>query len=428
MVSIAEHELLSGRRIAIVGGGAIGIETAIYGQALGARVTVYERGGVAEHVRAWGHIPLFTPFAMNHTRLGRHTLEAAGRSLPEDEAYQTGTEWRESYLKPLAECGLAGSIQSGCSVRAIGRGALLKGEHIGDEHRAGHSFRLLVEADGVERFESADLVFDCSGTYSNPNWLGEGGVPALGERRARSSIVYHPVDVDGTESHRFARRRTLLVGAGHSAATTALALARLATRAPGTRVLWVTRGDGPVPIAPIESDSLARRAQLTQAANRLATDPGSPVEWLPGSAVRRIDRGARSDGFDVVLATPAGERSEAVDRVIANVGYEPDSSIYRELQVHECYASRGVMKLAASLLAAGADADGDCLKLGGFGPDVLRNPEPGFFILGMKSYGRNSAFLLRTGHEQIRDAFRLVTGEADLDLFASVGASSARGL
>ncbi len=39
-----------------------------------------------------------------------------------------------------------------------------------------------------------------------------------------------------------------------------------------------------------------------------------------------------------------------VDRVIANVGYTPDTSLYRELQVHECYASLGPMKLAAALL------------------------------------------------------------------------------
>jgi hypothetical protein len=75
------------------------------------------------------------------------------------------------------------------------------------------------------------------------------------------------------------------------------------------------------------------------------------------------------------------------------------------------------MKLAASLLAAAAEAGGDCLKLGGFGPDVLVNPEPDFFILGMKSYGRNSAFLLSTGYEQVRDVFCLLTGQPELDLY-----------
>jgi hypothetical protein len=32
---------------------------------------------------------------------------------------------------------------------------------------------------------------------------------------------------------------------------------------------------------------------------------------------------------------------------------------------------------------------------------MLMHPEPDFFTLGMKSYGRTPNFLLRTGHEQI---------------------------
>jgi hypothetical protein len=182
--------------------------------------------------------------------------------------------------------------------------------------------------------------------------------------------------------------------------------------------VWATRSTGPAPIRPIEGDTLPRRAALAAAANRVAGDDGSGVEWWPGSEVVGVVWRAEADRFDVTLTTPDGERTEPFDRVIANVGYEPDDSVYRELQVHECYASRAPMKLAASLLAATAEAGGDCLKLGGFGPDVLANPEPGFFILGVKSYGRNSAFLLDTGYEQVRDVFRLITGRLDLDLYA----------
>ena len=45
----------------------------------------------------------------------------------------------------------------------------------------------------------------------------------------------------------------------------------------------------------------------------------------------------------------------------------------------------------------------DCLTQEPKGPDVMRNPEPGFFILGAKSYGRNSHFLIHLGLEQIRE-------------------------
>jgi hypothetical protein len=105
-----------------------------------------------------------------------------------------------------------------------------------------------------------------------------------------------------------------------------------------------------------------------------------------------------------------------VDRIIANVGYTPDTSLYRELQVHECYASLGPMKLATALLKQG---NVDCLQVSPGGPDSLGNPEPNFWILGAKSYGRNSNFLLRTGFDQVRDVFALITGKAGLDLYRS---------
>jgi hypothetical protein len=72
------------------------------------------------------------------------------------------------------------------------------------------------------------------------------------------------------------------------------------------------------------------------------------------------------------------------------------------------------MKLAAVLQDQKSH---DCLKLAGAGPESLRNPESNFYILGAKSFGRNSNFLLRIGFEQIRDVFTLISGNANLDLY-----------
>jgi len=55
-----------------------------------------------------------------------------------------------------------------------------------------------------------------------------------------------------------------------------------------------------------------------------------------------------------------------------------------------------------ALLGAGG---GDCLAQTSHGVDSLLNPEPGFFILGSKSYGRNNTFLVRTGWEQVEEVF-----------------------
>ncbi|NYF16682.1 hypothetical protein HDC37_001507 [Microbacterium sp. AK009] len=41
----------------------------------------------------------------------------------------------------------------------------------------------------------------------------------------------------------------------------------------------------------------------------------------------------------------------------------------------------------------------------------LRHPEPGFFLAGMKSYGRAPTFLLATGYEQVRSIVAWIAGD-----------------
>ena len=38
----------------------------------------------------------------------------------------------------------------------------------------------------------------------------------------------------------------------------------------------------------------------------------------------------------------------------------------------------------------------------------VRQPEPGYFVLGMKSYGRDSNFLLKRGFEQVREVMAMI--------------------
>jgi hypothetical protein len=140
----------------------------------------------------------------------------------------------------------------------------------------------------------------------------------------------------------------------------------------------------------------------------LATRPDGNVEFHPGSAIDALEFSGPDKGFKVHGRVGGKERTWEADRVIANVGFTPDTDLYRELQVHECYASLGPMGLAAALLQ---HAGGDCLAVPGQGAATLRCPEPNFYILGAKSYGRNSTFLLRTGFEQVRAVFAAVTGK-----------------
>ena len=101
-------------------------------------------------------------------------------------------------------------------------------------------------------------------------------------------------------------------------------------------------------------------------------------------------------------ASDTDTSKQLVDEIVANVGYKPDRSLYEELHIHECYATQGPMKLAAQLLG---ETSNDCLAQSSKGIETLANPEPNFYILGSKSYGRDSRFLIRTGLEQIDELF-----------------------
>jgi thioredoxin reductase len=403
-------------RIAVLGAGPVGLEAALYAASLKFPVRVYERGGPGEHLRQWGHVRLFTPFAMNVTPLGRATLKADAprRDLPGDGDILTGREYLAAYLEPLAASPLlAEHVETGVTVLAVGRRGYLKEEAVGDARRAAQPFRLLLrDAKGKERVDEADVVLDCTGTYGRPRHLGGGGIPAIGELAASKHIARGVEDILGDKRKHYADRTVLVIGAGHSAATTVCLLAQLAQQTPSTWIVWLARRAGSQPIRRVMSDPLRERDQLAARANMLATRGEGHVEFHPQSTVTEIE--TDGDTFLVTALCGQEERSWQVDRIIGNVGYEPDNGIYRELQVHECYASLGPMKLAAAL---SEHRGSDCLTVPAQGAAALRNPEPNFFILGSKSYGRTANFLVRTGFEQVREVFTLIAGKNDLDLY-----------
>jgi thioredoxin reductase len=406
-------------RIAILGAGPIGLEAAVYAAALQLPFTIYEAGRVGEHLHRWGHVRLFSPFSMNSTSLGRKQVRAADseHELPGDADLLTGREHLAAYLEPLANTpALRDRVRLQTHVLQIGRNGYLKEEYPGDERRGKQPFRLLLRsADGKEAMEEADVVLDCTGTYGRHRFLGDGGILAAGEAAAERSIAYGLEDVLGDRKGHYGDKTTIVVGGGFSAATTVSNLATLAERHPSTWVIWLARGTGTQPIKRVVNDSLRDRDRLAVRANTLATRADGCVEFHPQVAIDAVECGGPDGPFAVRGRQDRKPMKWESDRLIANIGYTPNERIYRELQVHECYATLGPMALAAALLK---HAGGDGLAVPAQGPAALRCPEPNFFVLGSKSYGRNSAFLLRSGFTQVREAFTLITGRADLDLYA----------
>jgi hypothetical protein len=389
------------RRIAIVGAGPIGIEAALAAAERGWSFTVYESApSAAGHLREWGHVRLFTPWDMN---VSARVRAALGAAAPSGSELPLGHELADRVFDPVA-ARLGDRLQVGTRIRAIAREGLLKHEAIASGERGARPFRLLVTApDGSERVDHADVVLDCTGTWGAPNALGDGGIPAPGEASLAGRIERWLPDF-AREGSGWAGRRILLTGSGHSAQTAARDLAALARQAPGTGVIWAVRG-GDRSFGAVDGDPLPARAELNREAAALGAGGSDSVEVHFGAVTDRLaDRDGR-----VVVGLRNGTVDEVeVDRVLALNGGVGDASLYRQLQVHECYATAAPMKLSAALLAQNGGG-GDCLAVEPPGPETLLNPEPGFFILGAKSYGRNSQFLLRIGWRQVDDAFALIT-------------------
>lgn len=399
---------MSDKHLAIIGAGPTGLEAALAAAERGWGFTLYEAGdGVADHVREWGHVALFSPWSLDVSPRMRRQLAALGRTVPDDDSCPTGHELREQVFEPVAASELiVENLRLRSRVTAIGRQGLLKHEAIGDAARAARPFRLLVsDGAGSEWLESADAVLDCSGSYAVANAMGDGGIPAPGELAAEAFVDNRIPDFAADED-RWRGKTILLVGAGHSAQTAAEGLAEIAERDPATLIIWALRRAEPSwPVDP--DDPLPERRRLTARARELAS----------GSSAFDVRTGVVVDGFrlagdrvEVVLRHLTGTVDTVeVDRVLSLTGSVGDHAMYRQLQVHECYATSGPMKLAAALLASGG---GDCLAQESHGADTLVNPEPGFFILGAKSYGRNNTFLMRVGWEQVDEVFDLLAAEA----------------
>ncbi|UGY91232.1 hypothetical protein [Streptomyces gobiensis] len=376
--------------VAILGAGPVGLDAALACADAGWPFTVYEASDtVAAHVRDWGHVRLFTPWDLNISRRMRTHLIAAGHPVPSGDDCPTGAELVARLLEPLAGLpALGGRIRLGTRAVAVARTGLLKHEQIASDARAAAPFTLLLDTPDGEDTAEAGLVLDCTGTYSHPNPLGDGGIPAPGERALAHRITrtLPPTDDPG----RWAGT-VLLIGAGKSAQTAARDLAAL----PGTRLVWAVRAPDPHWGA-VPDDTLPGRQELVETSQALTDGTNERVTVHTGTHIQSL----RPDGdrVRVTLATAQGRQEIACDHVISLTGYTGDTGLYRQLQVHECYATGAPMNLSAALLAA---AGGDCLAQPAPGIGQLRSPEKHFFVLGAKSYGRLNTFLLRTGYEQI---------------------------
>lgn len=363
----------------------MGLEAALGGLERGFAVTILEKGRVGESFRRYGETRLFSPFAMNVSARARGLL---GDQAPAADALLTGREMAERVLDPLAATpALSGRILTGHAVTAIGRARMTRREMSGHPLRGERPFRILVDTPRGEEVMEADAVLDASGVYERPAAVGVGGIPARGERGLDGALIQR-LDAFHAALGGLAGRDVLLVGHGHSAAG---ALAAMAALPDPPRVVWATRSANRRPCVEIASDPLPERARVAARANDLACDPPAFLTVERRAGVEAFaPRGGR------VAVALSGGRGGVFDAVLGFTGYRPDLSFLSELALEVSPASEGALGVARAL--AGVT---DCLAVPKVRPADLESGEPGFHLVGAKSYGRLPTFLLRNGLEQL---------------------------
>lgn len=394
--------LSSSLPVAVIGAGPVGMAAAAHLLQHGFTPLVLEAGSaVADNLASYRHVRLFSPWRYNIDRAALALLADSGWPQPELDALPTAGDIIDHYLAPLARLPqLAPHLRFQHAVRHIARQGLDKVKTAG---RAAAPFVLQVETPHGHIELSAQAVIDATGTWSHPNPLGANGLPARGEREAAARIAYGMPDILGKDQHRYLGKRVLVVGAGHSAAGNLIALAALAQRDPATTIVWAVRGNaserlfggGAADQLPARGE-LGIRLKALQQAGQLELHMNFRVAELAyaGDKLRVSDDGG---------AQPI----EHIDEIIASTGARPDLALTRELRLRLDPWLESTEALAP-LIDPNLHS---CGTVRPHGHRELAHPEPGYYAVGAKSYGRAPNFLMATGYEQVRSVVAALAGD-----------------
>jgi thioredoxin reductase len=381
------------KTVAILGAGPVGLAAAAHVLKRGMVPLVLEQGDAVGHaVRAWSHVPMFSNWRYNIDSAARLRLEATGWQGPDPDAHPTGGDLVADYLGPLGKS-LAPWLHFGRHVIAVSREGIDKVKDMGRE-----TAPFMIETDGVEGHEwhRADAVIDATGTSFQPN-PGGTGRPVPGET-GNPRITYGMPDVAGQDRARFSSKRVAVLGGGHSAIGTLIALSNL----PDTQVVW-----------------LCRAKTITRALGGGAADQLESRGALGTDLARLVDQGRVRVESSFQLTSVAGTgplqvlaadcRQVNVDELVIATGFRPDLSFLRELRV----ALDPALECPPVLAPLIDPNQHSCGTVRPHGALELAHPEHSFYIVGMKSYGRAPTFLLATGHEQVRSIVAALAGDLD---------------
>lgn len=391
--------------VAVLGAGPVGLAAAA--RLIERRIPFFvleAANQVGANLTDYGHVRLFSPWQYNIDPAMARLLEPTGWQAPPADDLPIAAEVVNKVLEPFARLPqVAGALWLGTKVVSVSREGFDKVKSAGRED-VPFVIRALHNGNTTEL--KARAVIDATGTWNTPNPVGASGLPAIGEQEVAEHIYYGIPDILGDHRSRYAGKRTLVVGAGHSAANALLFLAELATEVPETSLIWSVRssqlsrefGGG-------DADALPARGELGTSLRHLRDRGG--LELRAGFRITEIR--PINDRLDVIGLDEFGkeQRIAGVEEIICATGQRPNLTLTSELRVN-------VDPVLESSAALGPLIDPNLHSCGTVRPHghrELSHPEKGLYTVGVKSYGRAPTFLMATGFEQVRSVVAAIAGD-----------------
>ncbi|WP_249660286.1 NAD(P)-binding domain-containing protein [Lysinibacillus fusiformis] len=390
--------------IAIIGAGPIGLAAAAHLVEHKQAFILLEAGHeVAHNIRTWGHVTLFSPWRYNINKAAKALLDASHWEEPNLDTLPTGHELIDLYLKPLSNLmQIKPHIQLNSKVVGISRQF---NDKMKTKNRVEQSFIIYIEQENDIRMIEARAVIDVTGTWGNPNPANSTGIWLQNEKALANHIEYG-IPAINTNTKRYANKKIAVIGGGHSAINTLLALAELQEENPATKLVWIMRKKSvEEAYGGEEKDALAARGALGVRIHELV-DTGK-VEVITPFYISQVKK---EENIHIV-GTINGEQKvlTGFEELIVNAGNRPDLSINSELRLSIDSATESVQALAPLI----DPNEHSCGTVRAHGEEILRQPEKNFYIVGAKSYGRAPTFLMATGYEQVRSITAYLSGDEE---------------
>jgi hypothetical protein len=373
--------------VAVLGGGPVGVEAALYARFLGYSVLLFDTYKVGHRQLAWGEHRVPDTWANLTTPLGLAALAAQGTAgeAIDEQVHVTYRDYVERYLLPVARTDLLyDSVQINSPVLSVSRTGCGPGTQASLPRRSEQEFRILVDSrQRGEYTQLVDIVLDCNGLAASAG-LASGGGLAIGQRAHTAEMRSGKLDVLGKARGALAGKHTLLFGGDSSACANAIDLAQLAAEVPETRTTWII----PKHIGAPKALDLPTTwpADMTSLAHQLADNQHPSTVALTAWGIESIQL---AEGWKLRLQTGEEETLDISGDVFIN-----------------CNLRRRDWSFCDGLLVAENSSSG------------FLTAEPHYYVLGEKSLGAHMRFA--DALEQIRSVFGMIGGRSDLDLYDTI--------